>query len=205
MKAFKLIKDPEAFQLLADETRRKIIYLLRAKEMTVSQISAELGLTPQAIYHHIRKMRDARLVEVAKEERIDHFIETYFRATAEMFNLSHGEGTSTAYMEQKAAETLQALSKIGLRVRTDPEVLSRLVELDKRMEQIGAKQDWAEKIASLEDVDFFVKQDIAHTGKLFTMSDKEFNEYLDLVREQRRLWRSLVEEAPKAATIARKH
>ena len=205
MKAFKLIKDPEAFQLLADETRRKIIYLLRAKEMTVSQISAELGLTPQAIYHHIRKMRDAGLVEVAKEERIDHFIETYFRATAEMFNLSHGEGTSTAYMEQKAGETLQALSKIGLRVRTDPEVVSRLVELDKRMEQIGAKQDWAEKIASLEDVDFFVKQDIAHTGKLFTMSDKEFNEYLDLVREQRRLWRSLVEEAPKAATVARKH
>jgi len=205
MKAFKLIKDPEAFQLLADETRRKIIYLLRAKEMTVSQISAELGLTPQAIYHHIRKMRDAGLVEVAKEERIDHFIETYFRATAEMFNLSHGEGTSTAYMEQKAGETLQALSKIGLRVRTDPEVVSRLVELDKRMEQIGAKQDWAEKIASLEDVDFFVKQDIAHTGKLFTMSDKEFNEYLDLVREQRRLWRSLVDEAPKAATIARKH
>jgi len=205
MKAFKLIKDPEAFQLLADETRRKIIYLLRAKEMTVSQISAELGLTPQAIYHHIRKMRDAGLVEVAKEERIDHFIETYFRATAEMFNLSHGEGTSTAYMEQKAGETLQALSKIGLRVRTDPEVVSRLVELDKRMEQIGAKQDWAEKIASLEDVDFFVKQDIAHTGKLFTMSDKEFNEYLDLVREQRRLWRSLVDEAPKAATVARKH
>jgi len=205
MKAFKLIKDPEAFQLLADETRRKIIYLLRAKEMTVSQISAELGLTPQAIYHHIRKMRDAGLVEVAKEERIDHFIETYFRATAEMFNLSHGEGTSTAYMEQKAGETLQALSKIGLRVRTDPEVVSRLVELDKRMEQIGAKQDWAEKIASLEDVDFFVKQDIAHTGKLFTMSDKEFNEYLDLVREQRRLWRSLVDEAPKTATVARKH
>lgn len=204
MKAFKLIKDPEAFQLLADETRRKIIYLLRAKEMTVSQISAELGLTPQAIYHHIRKMRDAGMVEVAKEERIDHFIETYFRATAEMFNLSHGEGTSTAYMEQKAAETLQALSKIGLRVRTDPEVVTRLVELDKRMEQIGAKQDWSEKIASLEDVDFFVKQEVAHVGKLFTMSDKEFNEYLDLIREQRRLLRSLVVETPKAVTLVRK-
>jgi hypothetical protein len=149
-------------------------------------------------------MRDAGLVEVGKEERIDHFIETYFRATAEMFHLSHGEGTSRAYMEQKAAETLQALSKVGLRVRTDPEVLSRLVELEKRMEEIGAKQDWSEKIASLDDVDFFVKQDIAHTGKLFSMSDKEFNEYLELVREQRRLWRSLVEEAPKVVTVARK-
>ena len=64
MKAFKVIKSPEAFQLLADETRRRIIYLLRAKEMTVSQISAELGLTPQAIYHHIRKMRDAKIFQI---------------------------------------------------------------------------------------------------------------------------------------------
>ena len=80
MKAFKLIKDPNAFQLLGDETRRRIIYLLRAKEMTVSQIAGELNLTPQAIYHHIRKLRDAGMVEVAREERVDHYIETYYRA-----------------------------------------------------------------------------------------------------------------------------
>ena len=86
MKAFKVIKGgADAFQLLADETRRRIIYLLRAKEHTVSQMAAELELTPQAIYHHIRKLRDADLVEVSREERIDHFIETYFRATAEVF------------------------------------------------------------------------------------------------------------------------
>src|SRR5438445_112154 len=100
MKAFKMIKDPEAFRLLADETRRRIIYLLRAKEMTVSQIAAELNLTPQAIYHHIRKLRDSDLVEVAREERVDHFIETYYRATAEMFNLSHGERMPQAYAEE---------------------------------------------------------------------------------------------------------
>ena len=97
MKAFKVIKDPEAFRLLADETRRRVIYLLRAKDMTVSQIAAELNLTPQAIYHHIRKMRDTGLVEVAREERVDHFIETYYRATAEIFNFSHGEGMPQAF------------------------------------------------------------------------------------------------------------
>src|SRR5712691_10658007 len=127
MKAFNVIRDPEAFQLLGDETRRRVIYLLRAKEMTVSQIAAELNLTPQAIYHHIRKMRDAGLVEVAREERVDHFIETYYRATAEMFNLSHGEGMPQAYAEEKTKETLMALSKIGLRVRTDAEVVTRIV------------------------------------------------------------------------------
>lgn len=204
MKAFKLIKDPEAFQLLGDETRRKIIYLLRAKEMTVSQISAELNLTPQAIYHHIRKMRDAQLVEVAREERVDHFIETYYRATAEMFNLSHGEGMSQDYMEQKIVEALQALSKIGLRVRTDAQVVSRLVELEKRLEQLGENADVADAIANLEDVDFFVKQGVSHLTKLTTMSDKQFTEYLNLVREHRKLLRSLFEEPAKVEALARK-
>ena len=50
MKPFMVVKEPEAFQLLADETRRKILYLLRVKEMTVSQLSSELGLTSQAVY-----------------------------------------------------------------------------------------------------------------------------------------------------------
>src|SRR2546426_516471 len=204
MKAFKVIKSPEAFQLLADETRRRIIYLLRAKEMTVSQISAELGLTPQAIYHHIRKMRDADLVEVAREERVDHFIETYYRATAEMFNLSHGEGMSPAYAAEKATEALQALAKIGLRVRTDPEVVARIVELEKGMEGVGEKPEWAEAIAGLDDVDFFVKQGITHLAKLLTMTDKEFTEYLGVEREYRKLLRSLLEEPTKVEALAKK-
>ena len=79
---------------MADDTRRRVIYLLRAKEMTVSQIASELQKTPQGIYHHIRKLLDAGMVEVAKEERVDHFIETYYRATAEVFEFIHGEGGS---------------------------------------------------------------------------------------------------------------
>ena len=109
MRSFKVIRDPEAFQLLADETRRRIIYLLRVKEMTVAQIAEELKLTPQAIYHHIRKLKDADMVEVAREERVDHFIETYYQATAEMFNLAHGEAGSAKVMEQEVREALEAL------------------------------------------------------------------------------------------------
>jgi DNA-binding transcriptional ArsR family regulator len=204
MKAFKVIKDPEAFRLLADETRRRVIYLLRAKEMTVSQIAAELNLTPQAIYHHIRKMRETGLVEVAREERVDHFIETYYRATAEVFNLSHGEGMPQAYAEEKTKETLQALSRIGLNVRSDPEVVSRIVELSKKMEQFGEKAEWADSIANLEDVDFFVKQEVSHLAKLLTISDKEFTEYLNLEREYRKLVRSLLEEPKKVEAPAQK-
>ena len=204
MKAFKMTKDPEAFRLLADETRRRIIYLLRAKEMTVSQIAAELNLTPQAIYHHIRKLRDSDLVEVAREERVDHFIETYYRATAEMFNLSHGEGMPQAYAEEKTKETLMALSRIGLSARTDPEVVTRIVELAKKMEQFGEQAEWVEKITGLEDVDYFVKQELVHLAKLLAMTDKEFTEYLNLEREYRKLVRSLIQEPKKVEALAHK-
>lgn len=204
MKAFKLITDPNAFQLLGDETRRRVIYLLRAKEMTVSQIAGELNLTPQAIYHHIRKLRDAGMVEIAREERVDHFIETYYRASAEIFNMSHGEGSSQRFAEEKAAESIKALSKIGLKVREDLTAAARLVELEKRMEEIGQEGKWSETIASLPDVDFFVKQGVGHLAKLLTMSDKDFTEYLNLIKEERKLLRSLVEEPPKVAVTVRK-
>jgi DNA-binding transcriptional ArsR family regulator len=204
MKAFKLITDPQAFQLLGDETRRRVIYLLRAKEMTVSQIAGELNLTPQAIYHHIRKLRDAGMVEVAREERVDHFIETYYRASAEIFNLSHGEGSSQRFAEEKAAESIKALSKIGLKVREDATAAARLVELEKRMEEIGQEGKWSEAIAGLPDVDFLVKQGVGHLAKLLTMSDKDFTEYLNLIKEERKLLRSLVEEPPKVIVTVRK-
>jgi DNA-binding transcriptional ArsR family regulator len=204
MKAFKLITNPEAFQLLGDETRRRIIYLLRAKEMTVSQIAGELNFTPQAIYHHIRKLREAGMVEVAREERVDHFIETYYRASAEIFNLSHGEGSSQRFAEEKAAESFKALSKIGLKVREDSTAAARLVELDKRMEEIGQESKWSEAIAGLPDVDFLVKQGVGHLAKLLTMSDKDFAEYLNLIKEERKLLRSLVEEPPKVTVTVRK-
>src|SRR5467141_4390538 len=170
MKAFKVISDPEAFQLLADETRRRVIYLLRAKEMTVSQIAGELSLTPQAIYHHIRKLRDAGMVEVAREERVDHFIETYYRASAEVFNMSHGQGGSTSFHETKTTESLQALAKLGFQVRTDPQVVSKIVETQQQMGKIGEKDELANRIGALDDIDFFVKQEVAHLAQLLTMS-----------------------------------
>ncbi len=120
MKPFKVVTDPEAFQLLADETRRKIIYLLRAKPMNVAQIAESLGLTPQAIYHHIRKMREKDLVEVAREERTGHFIETYYQASAEVFYMSHGEAQNPATLEKQTAEAVKALPRLGFNVQADP-------------------------------------------------------------------------------------
>lgn len=193
MRAFKFVKDPKAFELIADETRRKMIYLLRAKDLSVSQIATELNKTPQAIYHQIRKLLDAGLVEIGKEERVDHFIETYYRATAEVFEFVHGEG-SGEFQESKTKEGLKALSGLGLDVELDNETITRIVDLSKKLESVGykTKTELQDKIAELENVDFLTKQGIAKYVQLLTMSDKQFDEMLDLERQLRTLLKSKI-------------
>jgi len=197
MKAVKVIRDPEAFQLLADETRRRIVYLLRAKERTVSQIADELNLTPQAIYHHIRKLKDADMVEVAREERVDHFIETYYRATAEVFNLSHGEGKAQKSELEHTKEALECLGRFGIDFRADKDTISKIVNVSKKMEKCGCNPEWTEKISECEDIDFFARQTLIEYTHLLGMTDEEFDEHLRHYRELRRLLRSGVVESGK--------
>ena len=192
MRTFKFVRDPNAFELMADDTRRRVIYLLRAKEMTVSQIASELQKTPQGIYHHIRKLLDAGLVEVAKEERVDHFIETYYRATAEVFEFIHGEGGSEKYGEQRTREALQALKQLGIDARADDEIIERLLKISKQMNELALTPEMEERIRSLEGLDFIGKKHVADYLNLLTMSDKQFEEWLNFERTRRNLLKSAV-------------
>jgi len=192
LRTFKFVRDPNAFELMADDTRRRVIYLLRAKEMTVSQIAAELQKTPQGIYHHIRKLLDAGLVEVAKEERVDHFIETYYRATAEVFEFIHGEGGSEKYGEQRTREALQALKQLGIDARADDEIIERLLKISKQMNELALTPEMEERIQSLEGLDFIGKKHVADYLNLLTMSDKQFEEWLNFERTRRNLLKSAV-------------
>lgn len=193
MKSFKVITDPEAFQLLGDDTRRRIIYLLRAKDMTVAQIAEELKLTPQAIYHHIRKLKDADMVEVAREERIGHFIETYYQATAEMFNLAHGSSGSAKVLEEEIREALGALPKLGFKANVDPETVAKVVSLTKCVMGPDKGSPWTEKVNELTEVSYLAKQELLELLYLMKVTDKEFESFLKNYRELRKTLRSTIE------------
>jgi DNA-binding transcriptional ArsR family regulator len=192
LRTFKFIRDPNAFELMADDTRRRIVYLLRAKEMTVGQIHHELQLTPQAIYHHIRKLLDAGLVEVAKEERVGHFIETYYRATAEVFEFTHGEGGSEKYAEQRTRDALQAMNQLGINAHVDDEIITKMLMIGKEKHKLALTPEMEEKIQALEGVDFIGKQQIADYVNMLVMSDKQFEEWLNFERSRRNLLKSAV-------------
>ena len=194
MKPFMVVKEPEAFQLLADETRRKILYLLRVKEMTVSQLSSELGLTSQAVYHHVRKLLKGKMIEVAKEERMGHLIESYYRATAEDFLLSTGKISSKNLHDKKLAKdqvtrVLNALNKLGFNLKFDENKISQLSEVKGGLEELcTACEKYEDPIWNMEDLDLPMREIAIEFAATLLMSEKEYTKQL----ENRKILRDLL-------------
>ena len=182
MKAFIVVREPEAFQLLADETRRKILYLLRVKEMTANQIAEELSVTSQAIYHHIKKLLKGKMIEVTKEERVGHLIESYYRATAEDFLLSTGKTRAKTLHNRKLVEeqvtaVLNAFRKLGLKLEPNEKQTSQLVDLWVGMQECcpGPKKlELEDEIWNMDELGLLEKTMAAEIMGILVMSDHEF-------------------------------
>ena len=57
----------ESFKALADPTRRKIIRLLRQKDMTAGEIADYFHMTKPSISHHLNALKHAGLVQDTRE------------------------------------------------------------------------------------------------------------------------------------------
>jgi len=196
MKAIKVVDDPKKFQLLADDSRRRIIFLLRATEMTVSQIASTLEVTPQAIYHHIKKLQGADLVQVVREERVGHLIESYYRATAEAFLSSVGATPSgREFFEKQMGTTLESLAKIGFDLDYGEDDVQMLIEKQDEVLKCCSEKDFEEKMTdTLDDLDSTTLALIKDYGKLLVMTDDEFLHQQRLNKELRNALKSLLKK-----------
>jgi DNA-binding transcriptional ArsR family regulator len=196
MKAIKVIDDPEKFKLLADETRRKIVFLLRATEMTVSQIASTIEVTPQAIYHHIKKLQKADLVQVTREERVGHLIESYYRATAEAFMCSVGATPSgREFFEKQMGTALDSLVKIGFDMEYDEDDVQSLIQKQDELTKCCSDKEFENEMKdALDDLDNTTLAVIKDYGKLLAMTEEEFSKQQMLKREFREALRSLLKK-----------
>ena len=60
----------ETFKALADPTRLKIIYVLSKSSLCVCDIANLLDMTQSAISHHLRLLRNLKLVKFRKEGKM---------------------------------------------------------------------------------------------------------------------------------------
>ncbi len=63
----------ELFKVMGDPTRTKIIYALSEEELCVCDLAAVLGMRVSAVSHHLRLLRNLRLVKFRKEGRMVYY------------------------------------------------------------------------------------------------------------------------------------
>ncbi|MBW3535144.1 MAG: metalloregulator ArsR/SmtB family transcription factor [Gemmatimonadetes bacterium] len=63
----------DTFQMLASPTRLRIVEALADRELCVCDLSAVVGVSPSAVSHHLRQLRQMRIVRYRKEGRMAYY------------------------------------------------------------------------------------------------------------------------------------
>lgn len=63
----------DTFQMLASPTRLRIVEALSRQELCVCDLSAVVGVSPSAVSHHLRQMRQLRIVRWRKDGRMAYY------------------------------------------------------------------------------------------------------------------------------------
>jgi DNA-binding transcriptional ArsR family regulator len=191
--------DQQAFTLLEDRTRRRMLLLLREAELSVKEIAERLVMTPQNVYHHLRKLMKAGLVVEVEERRSGHLIESYYTATADTFVYREDEIPEND--THRFIEVLNGLNELGAQVEVSEGNAETLAALVKKRAQIGRTPRVVEDVCSFcGSSGYFTKfgpmdpsllNRVIQYSTLMAMSEEEFERSLSMTRELRRLLLSM--------------
>ncbi|OGD55747.1 hypothetical protein A3K78_07255 [Candidatus Bathyarchaeota archaeon RBG_13_52_12] len=185
--------DLDSFTLLEDRTRRRMLLLLRENELSAKEIAERLVMTPQNVYHHLKKLIDAELVVEVNERRSGHLIESYYTATADTFVYREDEIPEND--THRFIEVLNGLNELGARIEVSEENAMILSELFTRRAKLKRTPALNEDICSFcGSSGYFTKfgpmdpsllNRVIQYSSLIAMSEEEFEESLSMTRELR--------------------
>ena len=131
-KGLMIIKDPEVAKLFGDENRRHILFHLRRKEMSTTDLAKALGKNHSSIIHHLNLLKEAELVEETRTEQVRNLNQTFYRATARRFMISYSlgetmneEGEGVPWQEAMVQSTMDSLEAFGYKILDEDKDLAR--------------------------------------------------------------------------------
>jgi len=122
LKEIEVVSDPKVIKLMMEPTRAAIIKLVASNEMTVKQLSTELGKNPGTILHHIEKLRKVGIVvEVRTQQTPTGIVQRYYRARAREYRLGIKEMMQTdngvaKFAEDRLRSIVRTLAVFGIEI-----------------------------------------------------------------------------------------
>lgn len=81
-----IISNPKVAKLLVDSVKRQILRHLAEKQLTQNMLGELLGMTDPSVYYHLKELKAAGLIRVARTEPEAHgIIQKFYEANAVYF------------------------------------------------------------------------------------------------------------------------
>lgn len=131
MKEIEIVEEPERIKIIIEETRRKILSLLRFRDMTISELASILNKDISTIFRHIKKLEKYGFVRVTGERKLHNVPEKIYGRTARTFILApegyyKSEELIKNFRKRKIEGVVQNLNAMGYEVK-DKAVLEKII------------------------------------------------------------------------------
>ncbi len=130
MREIEIVDDPEIIKIIVEDTRSKILRLLRFRDMTISELASILNKDVSTVFRHIKKLEKAGLVQVTGERKVHNIPEKVYGRTIKTIFLAPEAYENNSFVrrfkEREAHEVEEALSEMGYTI-TDHEFFRDLI------------------------------------------------------------------------------
>lgn len=82
-----VIKNYTQLKTISDPLRVKIVIMLIEKELTVTEISKEIGLEKAKVFYHLKELEKQKMIAIVRKEEVKGNILKYYRATHKGFKI----------------------------------------------------------------------------------------------------------------------
>ncbi len=110
-----IVQDPAQLRALADSFRTKIVFLLRERAASITELAEALSTPKGTVGHHVKVLERAGLIRVVRTRKVRALTEKYYGRVARLFVLRSDEslppelaGSLGAMMLQQAADEVLA-------------------------------------------------------------------------------------------------
>ncbi len=164
MKEIEIVDDPELIKIIVEDTRTKILQLLRFRDMTISEMASILNKNVSTVFRHVKKLEKAGLVKVTGERKVHNVPEKLYGRTVRTIFLAPESFERNSFIkrfnEKRAKEIMHALNEIGYEVTDEKYLKELIVYIDELsledMNRLSRDMDW-NNLRLLKDILLILK------------------------------------------------
>jgi len=160
-KDVRLFEDTEKLKVGLEKSRKKILELLKVKDMTISQIGEALERDQSTVYRHIKKLEEAGFIEVKGEKKEHHIPEKVYGRTAKIFLLTpeamdkdDSPSWGLGWKRKRVNRCLNILEEAGFECDGSEEMADELADFLKSVDK-EVTENMMSSLSEPDEIDFF--------------------------------------------------